>query len=128
MLQNKEEIESQQQPAKDIAEALIQIEDVEEEALESRRLRIDCQSTQQGGDIRAIVLRNMMSHRIEVLKNISQQAHSLYITLQSVEKLCNEEISWISCTFNLWGPYAQVLERLIIQMAKNNNFLIKYSQ
>lgn len=94
----------------------------EEEALEPRRMSIDAQSTHQGDDIRIDVLRNMMSHRIEVLKNISQQAHSFYVTLQSVEQFFNKELSWLSPTFNLWGAYIQFLERLIVLMAKKPDF------
>ena len=60
-------------PIKDIAKALVQTEDVEEgEASQPRRMSIDTQSVQQGGDVRTEILRNMMSHRVEVLKNISQ--------------------------------------------------------
>ena len=85
-------------------------------------MSIDAQSTHQRGEIRIVVLRSLMSHRIEILKKLSQQAHSFYIALQSVDKFCNEELSWLSPTFNLWGPYIQFLERLIILMAKKLDF------
>ena len=67
----------------------------------------------------------MIGHRVETLRNISQQAHTLYVSLQDVEKVCNEALPWLSPTFNLWGPYIQFLERLIMLMAKKINFLDK---
>ena len=59
-----------------------------------------------------------MSHRIEILKNISQWAHNFYISLQNSEKFCNEALSWLSPIFNLWGKYIQFIERLIVLIAK----------
>ena len=73
-----------------------------------------------------------MSHRVDVLKNLSQQAHNSFISLQSAEKVCNEAFSWLSPTFNLWGPYMQFFDRLIMLMAKkldlsNKIFTVKES-
>jgi len=59
-----------------------------------------------------------MSHRVDTLKNLSQQAHSSFVSLQGVEKVCNEALSWLTPTFNLWGPYLQFFDRLIMLMAK----------
>ena len=60
----------------------------------------------------------MMSHKVDTLKNLSQQAHSLFVSLQSAKQVCNEALSWLTPTFNLWGPYMQFLDRLIMIMAK----------
>lgn len=59
-----------------------------------------------------------MSHRIDVLKSISQKAHNVYATLQSAKQFCNEALSWLTPTFGLWGPYMQFLDKLIVLMAK----------
>lgn len=91
---------------------------MEVEDTQPRRMRIDAPPTQQGNEVRTIVLRCMIGHRVETLKNISQQAHTLYISLQDVEKVFNEALAWLSPTLNLWGTYIQFLEWLIILMAK----------
>lgn len=59
------------------------------------------------------------------MKNISQQAHNSFIALQSAERFCNEELSWLNPTFNLWGPYMQFLDKLIVLMAKKPDLLDK---
>ena len=81
-------------------------------------MSIDTQLVQQGGDVRIEVLKSMMSHRVDTLKNLSQQAHNSFVSLQSTEQFCNEALSWLNPTFNLWGPYLQFFDRLIMLMAK----------
>lgn len=81
-------------------------------------MKIDAQSPHQGGEVRTSVLKGMIDHRVDTLKKISQWAHSLYISLQDVEHVCNEELSWLSPIFNQSGPYIHFLERLIMLMAK----------
>ena len=104
---------------RNVAEALVQTEDTEEEqSSQPRRMSIDTQSVQQGGDVRIEILRSMMSHRVDTLKNLSQQAHNSFVSLQSAEQVCNEALSWLTPTFNLWGPYMQFFDKLIMLMAK----------
>ena len=69
------------------------------------------------------VLKSLMSHMIEILKNISQQVHTSFVSLKSAEQFCNEELKWLSPTFNLWGPYTQFLERFMVLMAKKLDLL-----
>ena len=76
-----------------------------EDTIEPRRMSIDDPPTQQGDEIRTIFLKTLMSHRVETLKSISQPTQKFYVSLQSVEKFCNEALSWLSPTFNLFGPY-----------------------
>ena len=58
---------------RNVAEALVQTEDTEErKSLQPRRMSIDTQSIQQGGEVRIGILRSMMSHRVDILKNLSQ--------------------------------------------------------
>lgn len=64
----------------------------------------------------------MIRHRVETLKNISQHAHTLCVSLQYVEQVCSDALACLSPTFNLWGPYTQFLERLIMLIAKKPNF------
>ena len=97
----------------------MQTEDTEEEqSSQPRRVSIETLSVQQGDDLRIGILRSMMSHRVDTLKNLSQQAHNSFIALQSAEQVCNEALSWLTPTFNLWGPYLQFFDRLIMLMAK----------
>ena len=84
-------------------------------------MSIDTQSVQRGGDVKIEVLRSMMSHRVDTLKNLSQQAHSLFVSLQSAEQVFNEALSWLTPTFNLWGPHIQFFDILIMLMVKKPN-------
>ena len=60
-------------PTRNVVEALVQTKDMEEEkSPQSRRMSIDTQSIQQGGDVRIEVLKSMLSHRVDTLKNLSQ--------------------------------------------------------
>lgn len=66
-----EEGQGTSMPIKDTAKAMIQTKDTEEdESSQPRRMKIDTQLVQQGGDVRMEILRGMMSHRVDVLKNI----------------------------------------------------------
>ena len=80
-------------------------------------MSIDAPLTQQGDEVRTSIFKSMISQRVENLKSISHQAHTLYNYLQILEQFCNKALSWISPIFNIWGPYIQFLERLIILMA-----------
>ena len=71
------------------------------------------------------ILRAMTSHRVDILKNLSQQAHSSFVFLQGAELFCTEALSWLTPTFGLWGPYMQFLDRLIMLMAKKPDLLDK---
>ena len=64
----------------------------------------------------------MVSHRVDTLKNLSQQAHYSFVSLQGAEQVCNEALSWLTPTFNLWGPYMQFFDKLIMLMAKKPDF------
>jgi hypothetical protein len=106
-------------PSRDVAEAQIQTEETgEEQSSQPRRMSIDTGSVPQGDDLRIGILKSMMSHRVDTLKNLSQQAHSSFVSLQGAEQVCNEALSWLTPTFNLWGPYLQFFDRLIMLMAK----------
>ena len=88
-------------------------------------MSIDAPPTQQGDEVKTTLLKILISHMVETLKSISQQAHNFYVTLQSAEQFYNEALSWLSPAFNLWGPYTQFLDRLIVLMAKKLDFLDK---
>lgn len=92
--------------ARDTAEAVVQTEEIgEEESSQPRRMSIDAQPVQQGGDLRIEILKSVLSHRVEVLKDISHQAHASFVALQGAEQFCNEALLWLNPTFSLWGPY-----------------------
>ena len=93
-------------PARDIVVAQVQTEETgEEQSSQPRRMSIDTGSVPQEGDLRIGILKSMVSHRIDTLKNLSQQAHNSFVSLQGAEQVCNEALSWLTPTFNLWGPY-----------------------
>lgn len=85
-------------------------------------MRIDAQSILQKDEIGTTILKSLMSHRIKFFLNMPQQAHNFYISLQSTKQFCNEALSWLSPTFIISGPYTQLLERLIVLMAKKLDF------
>ena len=69
-------------PTRNVAEALVQTDDTEEEqSSQPRRVSIDTQSVQHGDDLRIGILRSIMSHRVDTLKNLSQQAHISFVSL-----------------------------------------------
>ena len=88
-------------------------------------MSMDGPSTQQGGEVRTTILKCMICIRVQTLKTISQQPYALFISLQDVEKVCNKALAWLSPNFNFWGPYTQLLERLIMLMAKKLDLLDK---
>ena len=60
----------------------------------------------------------MLSHRIGILKRISQHAQSEFTNLQTVEKICNEAVNWLDPIFQQWGPYMQFFDRFIPLLEK----------
>lgn len=111
----------QEQLAVVTMEISTQTKELETKETEPRRMSIDAQIPQQGGEVRETIMKSMIDHRLETLKNISQNNHALYISLQDAEHVCNEELAQLSLTFNLWGAYVQFLERLIMLMKKKPN-------
>ena len=123
------EQENQKQLAKITSKVPTQIDELEpEDTIEPSRMSIYAPPTQEGDELRTYVFRCMIGHGVETLKSMSQQTHTLYISLQDAKKFCNEALSWLSPTFNLWGPYIKFLERLIMLMAKSHIFLIRSLQ
>lgn len=58
---------------KDTTEVVMKTNDTkEDESSQPRRMSIDTQSVQQGGDVRIEIRKDMLSHRVDVLKKISQ--------------------------------------------------------
>ena len=45
------------------------------------------------------VMQGILNHRINILKRISQDAHSAYTNLQTTEKMCNEAVNWLEPSF-----------------------------
>ena len=86
---------------------------------------IDTPPSKQGDEVRTTILIGMIVQGVKILKSISQQTHTLYVSLQDVEQFYNEALSWLSPTFNLQGPNIQFLDRLIVLMAKSPIFLIR---
>lgn len=56
-------------------------------------MSIDAPATQQGNEVRTTILKCMIGHRVETMKNISQQAHTFYVSLQDAEQVCNEALA-----------------------------------
>lgn len=73
---------------------------------------------QSDNDSKRIVMNGMVSHRVSILKRISQQAHHMFIVLQNAKYSCNEALTWLTPIFNQWGPYIQFFDRLVSLMAR----------
>ncbi len=51
-----------------------------------------------------------------ILKNISQNVHSIFISLNDIEHQCSKALSLLTLFFNQWGPYSQLFDKLIPMM------------
>jgi hypothetical protein len=64
-------------------------------------------------EIEKRTLQGMMSHKIDVLKLVSQSVHYTFLNLENAEKQCNESVEILGPLFTQWGPYLQFFDKLV---------------
>ena len=72
----------------------MQIEDVSVVEVQTLMIIIEEIVPRFDDGVKRKVFLRVLNHRVSILERISQQAHSMFISLQNVEHLCNEELLW----------------------------------
>ena len=69
-----------------------------------------------GKELEVKTIKGILYHRINVLKNVSQNVHGLFIALQGVEHQCYGALALLTPLHKQWGPYNQFFDKLITIM------------
>lgn len=71
------------------------------------------EDVESGKEIEIRTIKSLLIHKINTLKQISQNVHSNYIVLQGVEYRCSQVFTLLSSLFTTWGPYTQFFDSLV---------------
>ena len=62
-------------------------------------MNVEIETPPSDNETRKSVMMNVLSHRISILKRISQDSYNAFINLQSAEQVCKDAIGWLDSIF-----------------------------
>ena len=74
-------------------------------------------------EIQINIMKVLLTYRIDMLKRISQNMHSIYISLQGIEYQCSEALQVLNPLFNQWGPYSIFFDKLTHLLTQKKGLL-----
>ena len=83
-----------------IVEVKIQIEDISIGVIvQPLVINVEGEVPKSNDALKRGVMQNILSHRIGILKRISQDAHNAFTNLQVAKHVCNEAVAWLDPIF-----------------------------
>lgn len=68
--------------------------------IEQEIVAMENETPSQDNQLKVSTMKLMLSHRVKFRKRISQNIHSIFISLQGAEHTCNEALIWLTPIFH----------------------------
>ena len=86
-----------------------------------RAMEIDEEKLEASKDAQIRAMKNLLIHKINALKEVSQHVHRSYLVLEGVEYKCAEDIALLSPLFSTWGPYMKFFDNLVTMLPQKKD-------
>ena len=73
---------------------------------------MDIEVLKEKKEIEITTMKGLLIHRINIIKRISQNLHSTFLSLQGIEFQCTKALNILTPLFNQWGPYSLFFDKL----------------
>ena len=80
-------------------------------------MEVDEEDLGSSKEIEIRTIKNLLIHKINALKLVSQNVHNNHLVLQGAKYRCSEVVALLSPLFTTWGPYTPFFDTLVLLLA-----------